>query len=374
MRKAQLIRINYSLLGWTVVVLALVALIAFGVQVRQQRRIVTDLEKQVDLLLSEEKYEDAFSKLGVLSMLKPGDLERKLQLALCADKTAGENSKQIQNAVGLNLAALAICQADSRLEANTPIIRRRLVQRMAQLGRFEDAIDQINRLVDSKVDFELQRYFTICKVRLWLDGRGYESASGDSADLPNWFATLVSMPPVDLLVKTHVEIPEDFEIAGLLVDLCLGDPAKLAGSFLAGDTKEALKTRAQSIVERLVNKRPNDPFSWLLRYEISSRDNKFGLSEADIERAVELGDQNQKVLLVAGKLYLERAKRVIGVSSEQLRQQFLKRSLVLFEAARKLNPLETQAYLNIGEIYGSWVIPTKPSRLGQTENVYVPIE
>ncbi len=359
MRKNQLTRLNYSLLGWTVLALLIVVGGVFSLQIRQQQRTLERLESQVDDLLAEENYEDASVKLAILSRLKPEDLDRKLQLAMCSDITAGDDLRQVQNAVQLNLGALGICQADLKREVQIPVIRRRLVKRLGQLGRFEDAIDQISRLVGPQVDLELQRYYTICKVRLWLDGRGYEIASGESADLPNWFATLVSMPPVDLLVKTHVEIPEDFEIAGMLVDLCLGDSARLSGSFLAGDSGETLKTRAQSIVERLVKSRPNDPFSWLLRYEISSRDNKFGLSQEDIERAVQLGNENPKVLLVAGKLYLERAKRFNGVSSERIRIQYLRRSLELFEASRKLNPFETQTYLNIGETHGLLGDPDK---------------
>jgi tetratricopeptide (TPR) repeat protein len=352
MYRSKKLEINYRLLAWTVFFLAVFAMIGVVGYVLQQSRSVAKLESQSNKLLKDKNYNEAFEKLRLLTKLKPKDGSKKLQLAFCADEIADNTSQGIQEVVKLNMAALAICQADAKLEGNIPEIRQRLIKRLSQLGRFEDAIDQINRLVGPKVDLELQRCYTIAKVRLWLDGRGLDAASGSSTGLPNWFESLVALPPVDLLFKTHVEVSDDFEIAGMLVDLCLGDPAKLGGSILAGESRDTLKTRAQSIVERLVSDRPQDPYAWLLRYEISSRDAKVGLSEEDIERAVGLGKNDYKVLLVAGKLYLDRAKRVIGISNRLRREQYLNRALELFESSKAINPREAQTYLNIGEIQG----------------------
>jgi len=350
MYRSEKLRINYVLLAWTVFFIAVFVLFGAVSYVRQQRIALVELESQADKFLKDQNYQKAFDKLLLLTRLKPESSSQRLALGLCADMIAGSTSRGIQQSVQLNFAALAVCLVDSKLEGSIPEIRQRLIKRMSQLGRFEDAIDQINRLVGPEVDLDLQRYYTIAKVRLWLDGRGQDVASGSSTGLPNWFASLAGLPPVDLLVKTHIEVPDDFEIAGMLVDLCLGDPAKLSGSFLAGDSRDTLKTRAQSIVERIVSNRPDDPYAWLLRYEISSRDTKFGLSEEDIERAVRLGTNDWKVPLVAGKLYLERAKRVTGISNRMLREQYLNRALELFESSRTINSSDAQIYLNIGEV------------------------
>ncbi|MFM8402284.1 MAG: tetratricopeptide repeat protein, partial [Pirellula sp.] len=165
-----------------------------------------------------------------------------------------------------------------------------------------------------------------------------ELSSGNLASLPNWFASLAGLPPVDLLVKSHIEIPKSLDIAGLLVGLCLGDPSRLEGSFLAGETQESLKARAQSIVERLVNDLPEDPYAWLLRYEISSRDSKLGLSESDIEKAVSLSPNDAKILLIAGRLFLERANRATGLANQSMKTGFLNRALELFQSAREIQP------------------------------------
>jgi tetratricopeptide (TPR) repeat protein len=319
------------------------------IQWRQNQASVARLEQQVDLQIAERDYSSAYQSLKRLVVLKPEDNRCKLKLALCADQLA-KDSKGIQEAIRLNMTALSICQANPELETDIPVIRRRLVKRMSEFGNYEDAIDQISRLVSQDVDLELQRYYTVAKTRLWLDGRGYQMASGLSGNLPNWFASLVQMPPVDLLVKTHVEVPEDFEVAGLLVNLCLGDPEKLSGSFLAGDSKESLRNRAQAIVDRLVASRSKDPFTWLLRYEISSRDNKLGLSEEDIESAVQLGPDNPKVLLVAGKLYLDRADRAQGLASKQIRSKYLERALEILRQAVALDYKDAELFLMIGNI------------------------
>ena len=342
-------RFNYPLLIGSFVFVALAGLAVLFLHSRQQTAAVLELQRRAQQLLDDQNYSDAYTALNTLTKLKPEELRIKIDLALCADQIA-ENLQSIQNSIRLNMAALAICQGVSSLETEIPVIRRRLFKRMSELGNYEDAIDQITRLVGPNIDLKLQRYYTIAKVRLWLDGRGYDFASANTGQLPNWFASLVQLPPVDLLVKTHIEAPEDFEVAGILVDLCLGDPAKLNGSFLAGDSKDALKTRAQAIVNRLVVSRPEDPFSWLLRYEISSRDFKLGLSQDDLEKAVELGAENPKALLVAASLYLERAKRITGLYNKPQKDQYLTRSVEILESIKSITPNETLVYLDIGDI------------------------
>lgn len=325
---------------------------------RQQAASTLRLEKQVEELLAQGNYTEAYPLINSLVRIKPEDQYRKLQQALCADEIA-TGAQGIQNSIRLNMAALAICQSDSKFESQIPAIRRRLIKRMSEIGNYEDTIDQITRLVGPEPDLELQSYFTIAKVQLWLDGRTAEIASGNLASLPNWFASLASLPPVDLLVKSHIEIPKSLEIAGLLVGACLGDRSKLEGSFLAGESQESLKARAQSIVERLVNDLPDDPYAWLLRYEISSRDSKLGLSESDIEKAVSLGSNDAKVLLIAGRLYLERGIRIRGLSDNNLKVGFLNRALELFQSARELQPNLTETHLSIGDVHGLLGDPTK---------------
>ena len=342
-------KFNYPLFLVTIIVICLFSLLVWLVHARNQFQAVQTLEREAIGLIASGNYRGAYVALNTLTKLKPEDQRIKIDLALCADQIA-ENSPSIQNSIRLNMAALAICQGDSSLETEIPVIRRRLFKRMSELGNYEEAIDQITRLVGPNIDLELQRYYTTAKVRLWLDGRGYDFASANTGQLPNWFSSMVQLPPVDLLVKTHIEAPEDFEVAGTLVDLCLGDPAKLNGSFLAGDSKDALKTRAQAIVDRLVVSRPEDPFSWLLRYEISSRDSKLGLSQDDLEKAVELGAEDPKALLVAARLFLERANRITGISNKPRKDQYLNRSLEILESIKSITPNETQVYLDNGDI------------------------
>jgi tetratricopeptide (TPR) repeat protein len=351
-------RFNYPLLLGSLVVLLVVASGVFFLHSRQQVVSTLRLEKQVDELLAQSNYSEAYSLIKSLVVIKPEDQERKLQLALCADKLA-TGSQRIQESIRLNMSALGICQADARYENKIPDIRRRLIKRMSEIGNYEDAIDQIGRSVGPEPDLELQRYFTIAKVQMWLDGRTAELSSGNLASLPNWFASLAGLPPVDLLVKSHIEIPKSLDIAGLLVGLCLGDPSKLEGSFLAGETQEALKARAQSIVERLVNDLPEDPYAWLLRYEISSRDSKLGLSESDIEKAVSLSPSDAKILLIAGRLYLERAYRATGLANKSMKTVFLNRAIELFQSARDIQPDLTETHLSIGEVYGLLGDPAK---------------
>ena len=351
-------RFNYPLLLGTLVALLLVILGVLFIHSRQQASSTLRLEKQVEDLLAQGHYAEAYPLINSLVMIKPEDQVRKLQQALCADELAA-GAQGIQNSIRLNMAALAICQSDSKFESQIPAIRRRLIKRMSEIGNYEDTIDQITRLVGPEPDLELQHYFTIARVQLWLDGRTTEIASGNLASVPNWFASLASIPPVDLLVRSHIEIPKSLEIAGLLVGACLGDPSKLQGSFLASESQEALKARAQSIVERLVNDLPEDPYAWLLKYEISSRDSKLGLSESDIEKAVSLGSKDAKVLLVAGRLYLDRANRVTGLSDKSSRSGFLNRSLELFQSARELQPDLTETHLSIGDVHGLLGDPNK---------------
>ena len=358
MFQKQKIQINYGLLLATIALLLFAVAVLFLVQRYQHARSVDRLDQQSRDEIASQDYQRAVKSLEKLILFRPEVQSYRIEYAECFDQIAS-TFPEFQRSVGLSTAALVICQSEDKFSDQIPLIRGRLLKRFIQTGRYEDAVEQISRLVGTQVDLDLQRNYCLSKTHLWLEQRSYQIASGISSSFPNWFATLVSMPPVDLLVKTHVEIPDDFEVAGLLVDLCLGDPAKLAGSFLAGESRESLKTRAIGIVERLVAKRPRDPLTWLLRYEVSSRDSKLGLSEQDIERAVELGVDDGKILLIAGKLYFERAKRVSGISNRGLRTQYLQRALELLESAQKLNPKETQIYLNMGDVHGLLGEPEK---------------
>jgi hypothetical protein len=140
----------------------------------------------------------------------------RIEYAECFDQIASEYP-EFQRSIGHSSAALVICQSDEKFSDQVPLIRKRLLKRFMQTGRYEDAIEQIIRLVGATVDLDLQRNYCLSKTHLWLEQRSFQSASGVSAGFPNWFATLFSMPPVDLLVKTHVEIPDDFDVAGLLL-------------------------------------------------------------------------------------------------------------------------------------------------------------
>jgi tetratricopeptide (TPR) repeat protein len=350
MFQKQKIQINYGLLLATTALLLCAVAVLFLLQRYQHARTVDRLDRESRVEIANKDYQRATKSLEKLMLFRPQVQSYRIEYAECFDQIASEYP-EFQRSIGHSSAALVICQSDEKFSDQVPLIRKRLLKRFMQTGRYEDAIEQIIRLVGATVDLDLQRNYCLSKTHLWLEQRSFQSASGVSAGFPNWFATLFSMPPVDLLVKTHVEIPDDFDVAGLLVELCLGDPAKLSGSFLAGESRESLKNRAQGIVERLVAKRPQDPLSWLLRYEVSSRDSKLGLSEQDIERAVELSVDDGKILLIAGKLYLERAKRVSGVSNRGLRTEYLQRSLELLESSQKSNPKVTQTYLNMGDVY-----------------------
>jgi hypothetical protein len=139
---------------------------------RQQASSTLRLEKQVEDLLAQGHYAEAYPLINSLVMIKPEDQVRKLQQALCADELAA-GAQGIQNSIRLNMAALAICQSDSKFESQIPAIRRRLIKRMSEIGNYEDTIDQITRLVGPEPDLELQHYFTIARMQLWLSLGAY---------------------------------------------------------------------------------------------------------------------------------------------------------------------------------------------------------
>ncbi|MFM8401990.1 MAG: hypothetical protein ACKOAH_29545, partial [Pirellula sp.] len=118
----------------------------FFLHSRQQAASTLRLEKQVDELLAQGNYAEAYPLLNSLVVIKPENQARRLEQALCADELAS-GAQRTQASIRLNMAALGICQADSRFESQIPTIRRRLIKRNSQIGNYEDAIDQISRSV-----------------------------------------------------------------------------------------------------------------------------------------------------------------------------------------------------------------------------------
>jgi tetratricopeptide (TPR) repeat protein len=343
------VQINYRLLIGTFLASILSGVSVVQLYSQRQTAIVKGLEQRVDESLLDSDYKVAYRDLSVLTKLLPLDAHRKIQLADCADRVA-DNPNEIKSAMRLSHQVLGICLSDPHLESWVPSIRRRLLKRHAELGEFEEVINLATQLVGSDVDLELQRYYSVAKARLYLLDRDYDLKTPAPEELPDWFASLLSIRPLDLLVATNHEIPEDFEIAALLSDLCLGEPSRLSGSFLAGQSNSSLQQRASEIAEKLTERRQSDPFAWLLRFEVGARMGKPETSVELLEKAIDLAGGDPKVLLVAGRLYLDKAKSFGADNSEELKTEYLARSAKVLEQAKELGADDVDLYVLLGDI------------------------
>jgi tetratricopeptide (TPR) repeat protein len=343
-------RVNYRFLAVTAFATIFAGLLIFQLHRQRQSSLVYELERSADSFLGEGNYTSAYRSLSSLTKLKPQDQMRKVQLAECADRIA-VTATEIKQAIRLNMQALGICLADPQLADQVPAIRWRLLRRHAELGENEETIDQIAELAGPQMDPELQRLYVIAKARLWRDDRSHELNSSVRERLPEWFSSLLLIRPVDLLVSTNSELPGDFEIAAILCDICLGDPAKLEGSFLAGQSEKSLKQRSQQTARQLTENRPDDPFAWLLLYEVILRDDDLEAPREVLDKAIEVAGENAKPLIVAGKLYLSSAMKAEGTESGKSNIEILERSLAALEKAKALGSVDTELYISMGNIF-----------------------
>lgn len=349
MKRLRSRRINIAGLSLSLLIMSVLVGGAFALHRIQQKRTSSVLLHVIDQSMAEKDWIKAEDYIYRYLLIHPDDVPCKIKLAEVADQTA-DSPEKIQGLITLQHIAIAACESAPGFVDEIPPIRAKLVDRLMSVARYEDALEQIAKLAGLRMDLELERKLALCRFRLFQENRSSTLADNSKIALPRWLSGMLELNVIDLLLKAYVDNPQNMELGVALAGVCLGDQSVLKGSVLAPESKEALVARAISISDRLVAAHPSDPKAWLAHYEIGLQKDQ-NLSEADLERALELGRDSAYIHKQVGTHYLNRAKSTSAVTSNTRKQACLDRADHCLRRVVELDATpDPRVYESLGEI------------------------
>jgi tetratricopeptide (TPR) repeat protein len=341
--------LNLGLLFVTICILAMSALVIWGVHRLQMGRVATSLISKAQSAKEDGDWSNAARLIESYLLLWPSDNERKVELAEVYDKSA-TTLPQIQRLIGLQSIAIGACEAKEDLQDRIEPLRRRMIERLMQLGRQEEALDGIARIAGPKLDLELAKWFALCRYQLVVEKRSSELPQGSLSQLPAWLVSLNSMRVPDLLARVLSDMPGDIDLSVSMSECLLGDSEMLAPTEFGKISATELKDRAKNYMDRMLAANREDPKAWLAHYMISSRIDRVE-AEGDIRHALVLAPDNVNVLKQAGMHYLERARSFAGFNNKEQRAAWLDEARAHFQKVRESDELHDVAtFLGYGEV------------------------
>jgi tetratricopeptide (TPR) repeat protein len=339
--------LNLGLLLATLGGLAVLSLGVWGIHSIQMSRVSTGLLVNIADAKEKADWGRAAKLLQRYMLMWPKATEQKVELAEVFDKVAA-SLPEVERLVSIQTLALGVCELDPELKPRATQIRRRMVERLMDLGRQEDAMDQIAELAEPTLDIALERLFALCRYQLAIDKRTH-SLRNSQLEM-KWLADLNGMYVPDLLNKALLDNPGDIELSKALAEVCLGDPALLRNSRFAAENSDGLKAQALSIVDRMVTANREDPRAWLARYMVSSRVDRVA-AESDIRQALKMAPDDGEVLKQAGRHYLERAQSVVSVGDSNQKELWLESASKYFQQVRDSSAdRDANLFLGLGEV------------------------
>lgn len=249
------------------------------------------------------------------------DDEVRVRLAEDFDKATKDDYRRKGRAKELYLKAVGL--APDRVD-----LRRRLAELLLELRLFDNAQSEVNTLLEKfpgdPIGLKVQALSGYALYRSNM--KGAPSADG----LVRQFEKAVAANPTDsTLAQTF---------------------AYIYRSDLSQPSESERIQLADEVIDRLVERAPNDPEIRLARFSYNQRYNRSGVQE-DIRRAVELGGNKVSVNLAAGE-------NALNVGRDAYRDKRWDESRQAFEDATRfykkvieLEPDNAQGHMGLGQTY-----------------------
>jgi tetratricopeptide (TPR) repeat protein len=344
----QRLILNWKLAVGTLVLLIVLGLSGVIIRNVQVQRVKNALDERAVALSELGNWREASGVLESLLQLDPTNPEYKVRYAEAVDKAA-KTFPEYSLAVSLYAAAVGGCEANPDYKDRVPALRTRMLERLFDLGRYEDAMEQIPRLSSPTMDPLLLKWLARCRFKLAVDKRSHSFSSASQSLMYEWLVTASAMHSVDLLLKALIENPGDKEISYAIAIACLEDEAFLRNSQLGNDNPKALKDRALTVVDRMLSTHREDPEAWLIHFRITSQIDRIA-AESDIVQALALAPEDPEIVLEAGLHYLNRAKNAYGVSELEKKDEWLDKAETYFRLCLEQNlRRDVQTYLGLGD-------------------------
>lgn len=348
------LKLNWPLLGASLLTLAIVIPAGYFLHRSQMDRVTATLKSRADKQSEQGDWLKSASTIQTFLLIEPENREYKVKLAEVMEQSLPKNVGlesvgQLNRIIAVQSVALGVCEADPSLAERGQAIRKSLIGRLTQIGRFEDAMNQIAELAGPSSDPELLKDLALIRYSLSLENRTHSFSESRQSVIPEWLYSAANTQVVDLLQKALINNPGDVELSVAFAKACIGQTDLISSSQLSALTRSDLRERAIASVDKMLASHREDVDAWIAHYEIVS-----GLdpvrAESDIRQLLSMAPENERVLRNAGLHYLVRAKNSSGPNSESKRTEWLSTSIrFLREALTQGSKRDYQTYLGLGE-------------------------
>ena len=348
------LKLNWPLLGVTLLTLAIVVPGGYFLHRSQMGRVTATLKSRADKQSEQGEWLKSASTIQSFLLIEPENREYKVKLAEVMEQSLPKNVGlesvgQLNRVISVQSVGLGACETDPSFAERGRAIRKSMVGRLKQIGRFEDAMNQIAELAGPSSDPELLKDLALIRYSLSLENRMHSFSESRQSVIPEWLYSAANSQVVDLLQKALISNPGDIELSIAFAKACIGQPALISTSQLSGLTLSDLRERAIASVDKMLASHREDVEAWIAHYEIVS-----GLdpvrAESDIRQMLSMAPENESVLKSAGLHYLTRAQNASGANDSSKRIEWLSASVgYLRESLSKGSKKDYKTYLGLAE-------------------------
>lgn len=350
------LKLNWRLLFVSLFLLVIILPAGYFIHRAQMGRVSKSLNERSAVLKEKQEWLASARAIEVLLLLEPENREQKVELAeildrvLPNDKTAASSFNMLSRIIAAQARALGVCEVDPSLKDREVALRRRMIQRLLQSTRYEDAMDQISKLANSAIDPSLLKSLALCRYSMALEQRSHAFNDSMKISIPEWLYSASTLHVVDLLLKAIIENPGDIEISTAVAEICLGNPEFLLKSQLENSSTAELRDRAISVMDKMLAANRENISAWLAHYSIVSRLDVVR-AESDIRQAISMDGENPSVLLEAGNHFMSRTLSSRFGGDQSKKSEWMDLAEKYFsQALEKGVKREGKLYLGMGEI------------------------
>lgn len=163
-------------------------------------------------------------------------------------------------------------------------------------------------------------------------------------------------PEIDkLLEKAYLLNANDIDIASSYAEMLSTKNATVLSFFSGENLLSSRKSKADSVINKMVDANRNDPKAYLSRFEYRNTNGELNFSQdkmdPDLEQALKLDPNNINTLVLAGIYDFQRAMRYKIANNEDAYQKLSSAAEERFRTAAQLNPLNEIPYQQLGDMF-----------------------
>jgi tetratricopeptide (TPR) repeat protein len=345
---------NWLLLVSTLLILSVLIPAGYFFHRLQMGRVVEAVKNRAEKQAQDGLWLEAANTIESFLLLEPGNRDYKVRLAEVMDQSLPGQvglgvARQLNAIIACQSVAVGICESDPSFSEREIAIRKSMIKRLNQVGRFEDAMNQIAELAGPSTDPFLIKNLALLRYTMSLENRNHSFSDSKQSVIPEWLYSASNAQVIDLLIKALIDNPGDKELSSAVANACLGKPELIAKSQLASLSPVDLRERASATVDKMLASNREDLAAWLAHYEIVSVLDPVR-AESDIRQLLSMAPEDLFVLKNAGLHYLARAQNASVATDLVKRSEWLSSSIqFLREALDKGLKDDYRVYLGLGD-------------------------